>query len=205
MWQGLSLGLGLAALFGPIFIALSKAALQKGGRAGFRVGFGIWFSDVVIVLAIYYLISQLVPFLENSIFYFWLGQLGGIVLIGMGLLTLIRKTDFSMHSNSGSILEYTGDFFKGVAVNTLNPFTFIFWTGVISTYVIGKKITDQQAIVLLGTTICTIVITDSLKILTVKMIKNHLTSVWMAWIIKGAGCALIVFGIFLMIRTNSSF
>lgn len=205
MWQGFSLGLGLAALFGPIFIALSKAALQKGGRAGFRVGLGIWFSDVVIVLMMYYLISQLVPFLENSIFYFWLGQLGGIVLFGMGFITLIRKTDLSMHSNTGSILEFAGDFLKGVAVNTLNPFTFFFWTGVISTYVIGKKITNQQAIVLLGTTICTIVITDSLKILTVKMIKNHLKSTWMTWIIKGAGCALMVFGIILIVRTNSSF
>ncbi len=199
--QGLTLGLGLSMLFGPIFVALSKAALEKGARSGLTVGLGIWTSDVIIITTTYFFVRQIAHVLEGSAFTYWLGQTGGIVLIGMGLFTFFRKVEVSLEKQSRSLIHYAGDFMNGFLVNTVNPFTFIFWIGVISTYVIGKKITGLQALVLLGTILITIITTDSLKVITVKTMKRYMKTNNITLLIKGAGILLIGFGIYLIIRT----
>jgi len=47
--EGILYGLVLAAMLGPIFVALTQTAIEKGAKAGLTVGLGIWISDLLII------------------------------------------------------------------------------------------------------------------------------------------------------------
>ncbi|MBK6665062.1 MAG: hypothetical protein IPG48_02630 [Saprospiraceae bacterium] len=57
--EGLLLGLTLAILIGPIFVALTQTGMQYGLKAGIAIGTGVWVSDVLVISAAYLFIHQL--------------------------------------------------------------------------------------------------------------------------------------------------
>ena len=110
------------------------------------------------------------------------------------------------HLGEGLSKDYFGFWMKGFLVNTVNPFTFIFWLGVISTKVIGINMNDTQAFVFISAIMLTIIITDTIKVLGAKAIRGRLESDHIKRISRVAGAALVVFGIVLLYQTgNKSF
>ena len=57
--DGLLLGLTLAILLGPIFVALTQTGIQRGVRAGLSVGTGIWISDILVIVTAYFFIKEI--------------------------------------------------------------------------------------------------------------------------------------------------
>lgn len=200
--QGLTLGLGLAILLGPIFVALTQTSIENGGRAGLSVGLGIWVSDIIIVVLAYLFIHRLSHVVQDGNFTYWMGSLGGFILIVFGFSAMVKTVELNYDRQSFSAKNYFGFILKGFIVNTVNPFTFIFWIGVISTYVIGKRINGLEASVFLSTIIITIIITDTMKVLLAKYLKQKLNQNLIQWVIRGAGVVLLVFGLLLIYRVN---
>lgn len=194
-------GLTLTILLGPIFIVLLQASLERGARAGLIAASGIWSSDILIVFITLMFIKRISPYIQSQGFVFWVGLVGGIVLCAVGAATFVKtpKLDFGKKSFSAShILSY---WTKGFLVNTINPFTFIFWLSVITSFVASRLLNKTETILFTGSIIVTIVVTDTLKVLLAKMIRNRINEHILGIINKIAGSALIIFGLFLLLRS----
>ena len=200
--EGIVLGLTLAILMGPIFIALTSTAIERGARAGLTVGIGIWISDFIIIAGVYLFVHSLNTMINNYTFQYWMGLLGGFILITFGIGSILKKAKLEDHALKNTTKDYVGFFTKGFLVNTINPFTFVFWIGVTSTYVIGRKISITEAFIFLGSIMLVVILTDSLKVILAKMIRKKLKAHHINILGKVAGIALIVFGLVLLYRTD---
>ena len=200
--DGIMLGLTLTILLGPIFIALTQTGIQHGIKAGMAVGSGIWVSDLLVIYSSYFFILKISLIIQSPDFRFWMGISGGAILIGSGIISFLKShkgDDKTPAFDARSYLEY---FSKGFAVNFFNPFTFIFWISVMTSYVSGKGITGIQTIILFGSILFTIIITDSIKVVLAKAIRSKMKSYHLEIFGKIAGILLIIFGIILMIRSD---
>jgi threonine/homoserine/homoserine lactone efflux protein len=200
--DGLLLGLTLAILLGPIFVALTQTGIQRGVRAGLSVGTGIWISDILVIVTAYFFIKEIDEIAQNKSFHHWMGWIGGLILIIFGIISLVKKPKLDEKIPAFNAKSYAGYWTKGFAVNFFNPFTFVFWISVMTTYVIGKKIDGPDATLLFGSIMFTIIVTDSLKVVLAKLIRKKLKHNHVVLFGKLAGIILITFGLVLILRTN---
>lgn len=196
------MGLTLAIMLGPIFVTITQISLQNGTKAGIVASSGVWLSDIIIVAASYLFVQRLDAIVHDATFTYWMGLLGGFILIVFGLGAILKQSTIVLSQEKHTTNDYIGFWTKGFLVNTVNPFTFVFWIGVISTYVMGKKISDSKTILFLATILLVIIITDTLKVLLAKAIRSHLTQSAFDIFSKIAGAGLIIFGIALLWRSQ---
>ncbi|MBC7884672.1 MAG: LysE family transporter [Saprospiraceae bacterium] len=200
--EGILLGLTLTILLGPIFVALTQTGIQRGIRAGISVGTGIWTSDLLVITVSYFFIQKIDFLIRNNQFHFWMGLTGGIILIIFGLISLLKKTTVEVEIPAFNAKSYVGYWTKGFIVNFFNPFTFVFWVGVMTTYVIGKGIDGRDTIILFGSIMITIMTTDSLKVILAKLIRSKLKPNHILLFGRIAGILLMIFGIVILVRSN---
>ncbi len=200
--EGILFGLTLTILLGPIFVALTQTGIEKGTKAGITVGSGVWTSDVLIMAGAYFFVSKINSLLADKVFTYWMGLIGGFILITFGIAIFLSKVKEFNKNASFTAKNYFGFWLKGFLVNTVNPFTFIFWIGVITTYVIGRKISNIEAFIFLGSIIFTIIVTDIAKVLLAKVIRNKLTPRHLLLINRVAGVALAIFGVVLLWKSS---
>ncbi len=198
--EGLILGLGLAVSLGPIFITLTQVSIDRGIKAGMTVGAGIWVSDILFISFFYKFVNILSETIESPRFIFWMGLSGAIVLCSFGLYMIIKKPALNYNQQKLTAKNYIGFFVKGFMVNSVNPFTFVYWMGVISTYMIGQSIPDQSMIILLLTILIVIVLSDTAKVLLAHVLKSKLTPHITHQIFNFSGALLICFGLFMLVR-----
>lgn len=202
--EGVVFGLILAAMLGPIFVALTQTAIEKGARAGVTVGVGIWISDLLVILFSYLFIRQVDIIVQDEIFKYWTSLIGGFIFITFGIAMILKKAEAIKEREGYSAKSYLGFWLKGFLVNTINPFTFIFWLSCISNKVIGVNMTDLQAAVFLSAIMFTIIVTDTMKVLGAKAIRRKLKPKHIQWISRIAGLALLIFGIVLLYQTGNT-
>ncbi|MBK8516827.1 MAG: LysE family transporter [Saprospiraceae bacterium] len=200
--DGIMLGLTLTILLGPIFVALTQTGIKHGIKAGIAVGSGIWISDFLIIVACYFFISQLSLIIKTQGFHFWMGLVGGVILLVFGVFSFFKSHKGEEKTPAFNAVSYFGYFSKGFVVNFVNPFSFAFWISVMTSYVSGKAINGVQVIYLFGSILFTIMVTDSLKVIMAKAIRKKMKPGHMEIFGKMAGIMLIVFGIVLIIRTH---
>ncbi len=199
--EGIAFGLTLTILLGPIFIVLVQSSLESGSRAGLLAASGIWTSDIAIVALALGFIQNISPYIQSGGFVFWVGLTGGIVLIGVGMATFMKAPVISFDRKKFSKSGIFGYWLKGFMVNTINPFTFIFWLSTITAFVARRHLSQFEALLFTGSIIFTIMVTDSLKVFLAKLIRRRITPKLLSIINKIAGTALIVFGFILLLRS----
>lgn len=200
--QGLLLGFTLAILLGPIFITLTQLSVEKGFRAGITASSGVWFSDILIVSVCYFFIAYISDIINDDTFTYWMGLLGGFILIVFGIGAILNNSKLEFSKLKHSTNDYISFFSKGFIVNTFNPFTFVFWIGVISTYVLGAGISQTEAMIFLGSILAVIVCTDTLKVYMAKKIRNKIKPIHFSYFTKVAGIGLIIFGVVLLYKSH---
>jgi len=200
--NGILFGLLLTILAGPIFFALVQAGIERGFRAGFVMGLGIWISDVLIITLVYQSVSYFVAAAETGSFKLWMGIAGGVMLTVIGLLTFFSPPpDMEAPKNiKTSTASYLTLFSKGFLINTINPFTFFFWVSVMTSVVLKEEMGTTSALLFFGGIIGTIMTTDSLKVILAKYIRRWLKPIHLLWARKISGVALMLFGIALFVR-----
>lgn len=200
--EGLVLGLTLATLLGPIFVVLINTSMNYGARAGLVVGSGIWVSDLLFILFAYFFINKIQHYVEDAQFKYWVGNLGGFILITMGITQFFKKAEIKKLEFSSKYMRNLGFFGKGFVVNTFNPFTFVFWFGVIGSKLLQSK--NEENLVLLMCTVILgmIIFTDSLKILGAKWLSGKLKLEILAHVNKLAGILLIAGGFLLISKVQ---
>lgn len=201
--EGLSYGMILAIMLGPIFVALTQTAIEKGARAGITVGLGIWVSDFLFIFFSYLFISKLDALVQDHIFKYWMGIFGGFILITFGIAMVLKKVK-KIKGEKFTAKNYLGFWLKGFLVNTINPFTFVFWLGVISSKVIGAEMNESESYVFLTAILFMIILTDTIKVFGAKAIRNKLRPIHIQWISRVAGAALVISGIVLLYQSGDS-
>jgi len=200
VWEGVILGITLAIFFGfgPALFALIQTSIHRGLWPGFQLAFGIFLSDVALVGLCFLGAIQIINS-QESLF----GIVSGVVLIVFGIVTYSRKVRLSNTENNDNTSKSAALTYilKGFFLNIANPFVWIFWMGVV-VGITANYSGDVQSLVLFFTgTLMTVLITDMLKCFGSYKIKRYLTRGFIHWINRIAGIGLVIFGIYLIIRT----
>lgn len=206
---GILWGMVLAFLTGPILLVLVQTGIERGFRAGLAVGAGVWVSDFLFIAVSYAGIAIISDVIDHPNFEFVLGTIGAMLLIGFGLGSMVVSQNLSFpdaanidgQANTTSIyMQYRRPFVKGFLINTVNPFTVFFWTGIVAKLFVGKGWDDFGVLVCLLTILVVIIITDSLKVISAKKLQRLVKNNHLQLLRKISGIALIVFGIILLYR-----
>lgn len=200
--EGTVLGLSLAFLFGfgPAFFALVQTGIYRGFIPGIFLAFGIFLNDVLIVSLSIFGTATLTQGINN---YSLVGIVGGIMLVVFGVFTYRKKVDVEdsenkVNTKSPHIIEFIG---KGFLLNAVNPFVWIFWLSIIIG-INARFSGDTLKLILFFTgTLSVVFITDIAKTFGASRLKRFATDKFLILINKIAGVAIVVFGIFLIIRT----
>lgn len=201
--EGIQTGLILCFLIGPIFFTLIQTGVERGFRAGAAVGLGIWVSDTVFVMAFYSGVNYIAQLLAWEGFSLYVGVIGSIILAIFGAWALLTKPAFQnpsdIHFKPSS--SYFSLWLKGFLINSINPFTVLFWFGLMSTTILKSNLNSYDIPLFFGGAIGTVVITDIIKILLAKRIRRWMQPKHILLLRRVSGIALIVFGIVLLVRT----
>jgi len=198
--HGFLIGLSFVIFIGPVFFYLLKSTLEKGFWAGFSVALGIIIGDFICITICSF---GAIPFFKNPENQFWIGILGSIILLGLGIKFLIRPESKSKNKElkegtevvrKMSRVNYASRFAQGFLINFVNPFVFIVWIGIIG-YAETEYGYSPNMFVFLLASLIGIFFTDMTKVYFAQKIKKFLTPVFLRRLYRVFGVALIVFGV----------
>ncbi|MEZ4910808.1 MAG: LysE family transporter [Saprospiraceae bacterium] len=202
-FEALILGLSLALLVGPILIAQFSGVLHDGLKGGMIVGIGVWVSDIIYIIITYLVLINLKNIEISSISYQTLGWIGGALLVLMGIRNFFKSGVVLLDNERKKHIIYSKHFTKGFLINTLNPFTVLFWLATLGHYIMVKRVAPEVIVLIAGTILCCIILTDSLKVYFMSKLNGKFISDNLLTINKISGVALIVFGIILFFRSQT--
>ncbi len=200
--EGAILGLTLAFLIGPAFIALVQTSIHQGWKSGLLFAAGISLSDITLIFLSYLGIIKILTDESNQ---FLIGIIGGSILIIFGLMTFFKKYKVSTKRGIEVKVSVTGGgrlryLLKGFFMNILNPFLLIFWLGVMSFVSARFGVGNQEVSTFFISAIAMVFITDTGKCLIASKIGRYLNIKVLIWVNKIVGFMLMAFGIIMFIR-----
>ncbi|MEY3052578.1 MAG: hypothetical protein RLY31_2363 [Bacteroidota bacterium] len=200
--KGMELGWALALLAGPILFTLLQATLAGGYRAGLQVGAGIWTSDLLFILATWKGASWLGSHLTTDQLVSVANWGGGtmLVLFGCGLLFHAPQPFVTPESDPYPAGSTPARWLQGFLVNTVNPFTILFWVGISGIPLVENDGTDDSAYYFYGGLLGTIVATDAFKVWMARQVRQWLQPVWLLRMRRLSGTLLLASGLFLLSR-----
>jgi threonine/homoserine/homoserine lactone efflux protein len=197
-FEGLSLGLLLSILIGPVFFTLIKTSLENGATKGLSVAFGASASDMFIMSGCFLsLINISLDQLSGKV----IGLFSSLALLSTGVYMIFKPSNhpegFSNSTASGGMIK---NFTKGFLVNSLNPFVFIFWMGIAG--IISTTYHEDNFAILFfasGLLISTLV-TDMIKVFISGKISKVLKDSHIQFSSMVIGVIYILYAIQLLIR-----
>lgn len=211
LFQGILLGLTLSFMIGPLLFAIVEAGLERGFRAGMAVAIGIWASDVLYVTLVQCGLEFLTALTTSPHFKLWAGLLGGCLLMSFGAGSFFKKSTAGMHpqrfkvqdsdighpSSKPELLRYG---LRGFLLNTINPFTVLFWVGIASGVVAPGGWSGMEILRFFGAMLGTLALADTLKAYAAKRLGDWLTPSHIFWAQRGIGILLMIFGLVMVAR-----
>jgi threonine/homoserine/homoserine lactone efflux protein len=201
--QGIIMGLTLSVFFsfGPALVAMIQTSIHRGFWAAVFLAFGVFLSDATLVTLGF--LGAVRIFESNKVV---LGIIGGIILIIFGIVTFRRKVaPMDVESQNTEIKQSKPGFItyilKGFFINFTNPFIWIFWMGVVVGFTANYEGDRLLLVVFFSSTLGTVFLMDMLKIFSAYKIKKYIQTHNIVWINRIAGIGLVIFGIYLVIRT----
>ena len=202
MIKGILLGLTLSVIVGPVFFVLLQATIERGSKAGLIFVSGVWLSDFLYMIAAFYGIAGIQTIAGSSDFHLWMSWIGGLLLLSFGLANLLKsKPAIQVIDNQQLSNNYWQLWVKGFLINSTNPGTILFWIGPASTSATDAQANPIDAWILLISLYFTIVVTDLLKIMFAKRLRQKMNADYAFRLRRISGWALIVFGLFLIGKT----
>lgn len=198
--QGITLGFVLAIMVGPLTVSLLHTSMEKGKQAGFLVAMGIWISDFLFMLSVFFGFQYLEKLIQFAHFEQFMGIAGSIILTIIGIGILKKRNEPAAEAVDLSKKDLAAAVTQGFSINTVNPFTFIFWTSVMGAVVIKNNWTTPETLVFFGGIMGTIMTTDSLKVILSVPLHKWLTPRRWKTIKLVSGISFLMFGIVLLVR-----
>ena len=188
---GMTFGLLLAIMLGPVFFALLQTSLHEGFKAGMFLAFGVFLSDAGLITICYTFASFIRAIDTHHKIMSWVG---GILFIGFGIYNFFQKIKVKeIDDNKKTVHAHF--VLKGFLLNLLNPAVLFFWLGVVGLVSVKENYTRMDDLTFFGSTLLTIFSTDVLKSYVAHRIKNLLRPKVMIWINRSIGIILVGFGV----------
>ncbi len=128
---GLPVGFAFSFALGPVFFSLIKVSLEYGFRAAVSIALGVILADLALLAIAFGGVEAFLPKNDVNVT-FWVQLLGGILLLGIGIGTIVKKAVYT----EGSPLTRERRIFKhismGFFLNIVNPANFFEWMGAAS-------------------------------------------------------------------------
>lgn len=194
LFEGISMGLLLSAMIGPVFFTLIQNSVLHGFRHSVVMALGILLSDLIYVAVTYFGVSMLVqnPYIELA-----LGYGGSLVLIGFGIVTFIKKK--SERPSSGGLpvpkAKKRIGFFEGFSINGINPFVMLFWISIAGVISVKDHFRAMDIFLFYVGILFTVFAIDILKAYVAKQLRRFVTPKLILQLNRVVAILLIVFGI----------
>jgi len=195
--NAIPLGIALAFMIGPVFFVLLETSVTKGFRAAVVFDLGVIIADIIFVFFAYYGSRTLLEKIKDDPRLFILG--GGILFV-YGLFTFYKRRKPIITDEDLVIVErnnYLSLIVKGFFLNFINIGVLAFWLGMVVVISPNLEMDDKRIFNYFTAIILAYFLTDLLKILLAKQLKNKLTPNVIRKIKRGMGIALMVFGLVL--------
>lgn len=207
--QGLAYGLLLNILAGPILFTIMQVSVERGFWAGFSVAAGQWLGDILYIILVFlganYVEGIMSDAETKANFIFYLGGIGGVMLILFGAVMFFTKStdpeDVQVELKAGSYPAY---FLRGFLINTVNPSPLFFWMSLMS-FALAKEYTGGSTLSMFIVVISTVILGDILKIYLAKRLRKLLKPKYLLIIRRVAGIALVIFGVVLLLKSVAGF
>jgi L-lysine exporter family protein LysE/ArgO len=190
--QGLLTGLVISTFTGPIFFMLVDLGVRGQIKAGINLAMGTFLSDILIVLFIYFLASNIVT---NEVVMNALYFIGGIILVVVGLKQIAKRKSDEEKPPVLTRKERRKLFLKGFLINVSNPNVFFFWLGAV---VIAIQSYDNNLPFVLGhffVALILVLATDCLKLYAAARLRPLLKGNTLLYISKIAGLIIVLLGV----------
>ncbi|PZX49975.1 threonine/homoserine/homoserine lactone efflux protein [Algoriphagus ratkowskyi] len=192
--EGISMGLLLSAMIGPVFFTLIQSSLEHGFRYAAMVALGIVCSDTLYVLLTFFGIK----FLANTgSFEQVLGYVGGAILIGFGISYLVKKQGLAPDPALvvAPKVKKRSAYLKGFSINGINPFVMLFWISIASLVQLKTSFNTVDVWLYYVGILLTVFTIDLVKAYIAKKLSKFVTPKFMFWLNKGVGVVMIGFGL----------
>lgn len=192
--EGVSMGLLLSAMIGPVFFTLIQNSLENGFRHTVILALGILLSDLIYVIITFYGVSLLS---QNPYFEVYLGYLGGLVLIGFGISTYFKKNNDRISSGGIPVpkTKKTTGFLKGFTINGINPFVLLFWISIAGLVNMKAEFERKEVVLYYFGILGTVFFIDLLKAFVAKQLKAFVTPKFMKKLNIAVAILLVLFGL----------
>lgn len=129
--------LSLFFSFGPSFFSQLQTSIQYGFKKSYPFAIGISIGDVIIVGLMVTVLKNvdLFELLHNV----YVASIGGAVLVGMGIHSILKKVDTLDNKESRINFEVRGSdvsrftiLAKGFVINFANPLIWLYWVSVVT-------------------------------------------------------------------------
>jgi threonine/homoserine/homoserine lactone efflux protein len=197
---GTVLGLSLTLSVGPGFMALFQTSLARGLTAGFVLATGMLLSDFTIVTLSYYGLAGLILKFDFRL----MGMIAGLILMIMGCVTVLKKTmDYGELNISTPIKKRLPIVFvKGFMINIANPFSMVFWMGMVGLATKNWGTNNQHVFLFFTGVFTTAFTTDLLKCYLSGLLSKALATGAQSWINKALGIVFIGIGLFIILKVQ---
>ena len=213
--EGIIIGLSLTFImgFGPAFFTLIQTSINRGFKSAMLLDIGIILNDIMVVALLMMTNLQFNITEKDNLLY--AGISAGIILIIFGIYTFNLSPKKIIHiseHNNEKIDKMNAKFddepkwyiyiSKGFIINIFNPFVWIFWMTCVATSS-GNFAGDKYSMMIFFIGIfSTVLFFDILKALGAYSLKKFFTEKMMKKLNQATGIALILFGLFVMVRVS---
>ncbi len=211
--EGVIIGLSLALVmgFGPSFFTLIQTSINRGFKSAMLLDAGIILNDIMVVVLMMMTNVQFNITNKDSLLY--AGISAGIILIIFGLYTynLSPKKIIHISEHNNEKIDKMNEKFddepkwyvyvsKGFIINIFNPFVWIFWITCVATASSNFEGNKYSMIIFFVGIFSTVLFFDILKALGAYSLKKFFTVKMMKKLNQVTGIALILFGLFVIVR-----
>lgn len=195
--QGISAGILFSFLTGPVFFSMIKTSIEKGFKAGFSLAIGVILSDIIFIAATIFS-SQFVNY--NSKYNQYIGIIGGLFLLGVGLYYLINKVEVNYAIEEEVKIRKRGYIIKGFLMCLLSPTTLMFWimVGGVITVHLHYEMTEKVAFFVVA--LITQLSMDSIKTFYAAKLRYKIKEKSIQTLNRIAGAVILIFAIRLFIE-----
>lgn len=207
--DAVAFGLTLAIVFGfgPVFFTLLQTSIDRGFRQAAWLALGVMINDLMLVSLCVLTSVQVVVENDQEMLLFSIGA--GIVLILVGLYTFMKGKGRVVPAKGGDAVPvpevkdpsrgivYIG---KGFVLNVLNPFVWIFWFSAVAVTAGNFDGDKTKTMLFFAVTLLTSFSCDLLKAKGATFFKRFFDDRRISILNKAIGAALMVFGLYFIIR-----
>jgi len=193
-------GFILSFMIGPVFFVLLETSVDKGFKAAILFDLGVVLADVIFILISYFSSYTLIQTINDdpALFIF-----GGLVMSVYGIISLIKNKKAEKKRDDEDTSElaknnYFSLFIKGFFLNFINVGVLGYWLLILITIGPRLKLEPTRMFTFLATMVVTYFVTDIIKILAAKQLRNKLNPKNILLIKKFISVVLIISGVFIL-------